>query len=96
MMRETWMRSGALTSLLLLLIGCQSDQSANAPRGIDAPYAYCAATYDQTSEDFAHCWRRQIGRGNDDCKVLLDSASKPGATHHEKLSIYVRMRELQC
>jgi hypothetical protein len=94
-MPEVWMRSAALVPLLVL-IGCQSDQPTKSPRGVDAPYAYCANTYDPTSEDFADYWRRQLSRGNDACKALLDSAGVPGATQHDKISIYVRMRELQC
>jgi hypothetical protein len=81
---------------LALLAGCQSDQSANAERGIDAPYAYCANTYDPTSEEFADCWRRQLSRGNDACKALLDSAGAPGVTRDKMVDIYVRMRELEC
>jgi hypothetical protein len=89
------MRSGTFLPLMVL-VGCQSDQSGSAPRGIDAPYAYCANTHDPTSEAFADCWRRQLSRGNDACKALLDSAGAPDATQHDKATAYVKMRALQC
>jgi hypothetical protein len=93
-MRDALMRVGALPPILLV-VGCQSGQPATT-RGIDAPYAYCAATHDPTSEGFADCWRRQLSRGNDACKALLDSAGAPGVTQQDRATIYLKMRDLQC